>query len=386
MITGLAGNGRVLLTINEQGEWNELFYPYPGQFQHLREIRLGLYEVEAHRFHWLRPGSPFKLRQEMSGPGSVLYSEWATDDLRVAVTDQVHPDHDLIVRTMRLTSPASRAVRLFSYHSLQIAESVYQDTAYVDADGRSVVHYKRGYYFRFLSDPQFSRAVCGQHTLHGLKGTYVDAEDGQLEGRLISHGAADSAMQWDLNLTAGAEAVVRLFVAIGLGLSATQRLASEVRSGDPGRIEREAEGYWRTWVARHPPHVKDSLPDRALELYRASVLVMRHASADNGSIIASPDTRSLVIGGDSYNYCWMRDGAYVSKAMDESGLYEGARRFLHFCQLCQTEEGYFLQGRLNASLPGLDRALAQSIVDRAHQLCPYSKATRGNINAIVSAV
>jgi lipoyl-dependent peroxiredoxin len=50
------------------------------------------------------------------------------------------------------------------------------------------------------------------------------------------------------------------------------------------------------------------------------------------------------------------------------------------------DEGYFLQARLNASLPGLDLELAQSIVDRAHQLCPYSKATRGNIKAIVAAV
>jgi lipoyl-dependent peroxiredoxin len=50
------------------------------------------------------------------------------------------------------------------------------------------------------------------------------------------------------------------------------------------------------------------------------------------------------------------------------------------------ESGFFLQGRLNASLPGLDGALAQSIVDRAHQICPYSKATRGNIKAVVTAV
>lgn len=50
------------------------------------------------------------------------------------------------------------------------------------------------------------------------------------------------------------------------------------------------------------------------------------------------------------------------------------------------EEGYFLQARLTVSLPGLDRAVAQSIVERAHQLCPYSKATRGNIQAVVTAL
>lgn len=40
---------------------------------------------------------------------------------------------------------------------------------------------------------------------------------------------------------------------------------------------------------------------------------------------------------------------------------------------------YFLQARLTVTLPGLDRATAQAVVEGAHQLCPYSKATRGNI-------
>jgi osmotically inducible protein OsmC len=44
------------------------------------------------------------------------------------------------------------------------------------------------------------------------------------------------------------------------------------------------------------------------------------------------------------------------------------------------EEGqYFLQARLNVSLPGLDRDIARQVVDTAHQTCPYSKLTRGNI-------
>lgn len=42
-------------------------------------------------------------------------------------------------------------------------------------------------------------------------------------------------------------------------------------------------------------------------------------------------------------------------------------------------DGYFLQARFNVSLPGLEREVAQSILDAAHQTCPYSKATRGNI-------
>jgi organic hydroperoxide reductase OsmC/OhrA len=36
------------------------------------------------------------------------------------------------------------------------------------------------------------------------------------------------------------------------------------------------------------------------------------------------------------------------------------------------------------SVPGLDRAVARAIVDAAHETCPYSKATRGNIEVVIN--
>jgi Ohr subfamily peroxiredoxin len=50
------------------------------------------------------------------------------------------------------------------------------------------------------------------------------------------------------------------------------------------------------------------------------------------------------------------------------------------------ESGYFLSARLNVSLPGLPRDAAQALVDEAHQSCPYSKATRGNIDVAINLV
>ncbi|MBB3640523.1 organic hydroperoxide resistance protein [Variovorax atrisoli] len=50
------------------------------------------------------------------------------------------------------------------------------------------------------------------------------------------------------------------------------------------------------------------------------------------------------------------------------------------------ESQYFLQARLNVSLPGLDRETARAVVDTAHQTCPYSKLTRGNIDVELNLV
>ncbi|WP_373375946.1 organic hydroperoxide resistance protein [Cupriavidus nantongensis] len=43
-------------------------------------------------------------------------------------------------------------------------------------------------------------------------------------------------------------------------------------------------------------------------------------------------------------------------------------------------DAYLLQARLNVSIPGIERELAQGLVDTAHQTCPYSKALRGNVH------
>jgi lipoyl-dependent peroxiredoxin len=44
---------------------------------------------------------------------------------------------------------------------------------------------------------------------------------------------------------------------------------------------------------------------------------------------------------------------------------------------------YFVQARLNVNLPGIEQAIAEEIVQTAHQKCPYSKVTRGNINLVI---
>ncbi|NUB25498.1 organic hydroperoxide resistance protein [Azospirillum brasilense] len=51
-----------------------------------------------------------------------------------------------------------------------------------------------------------------------------------------------------------------------------------------------------------------------------------------------------------------------------------------------TGTGYGLAARLNVSLPGLDRGTAETVVQTAHGTCPYSLATRGNIDVTITVV
>jgi organic hydroperoxide reductase OsmC/OhrA len=54
--------------------------------------------------------------------------------------------------------------------------------------------------------------------------------------------------------------------------------------------------------------------------------------------------------------------------------------------LGQSGSEYLLQARINLIVPGIDPEVATAIAHGADQMCPYSKATRGNIDVVLNAI
>ena len=52
----------------------------------------------------------------------------------------------------------------------------------------------------------------------------------------------------------------------------------------------------------------------------------------------------------------------------------------------QIPAGFGIEVQLEVSIPGMDKAAAQALVDKAHQVCPYSNATRGNVDVKLQIV
>lgn len=49
-----------------------------------------------------------------------------------------------------------------------------------------------------------------------------------------------------------------------------------------------------------------------------------------------------------------------------------------------SDDGYFLSIRLNVSLPGVEQNIARALIEEACRICPYSKATKGNIDVTIN--
>jgi osmotically inducible protein OsmC len=54
--------------------------------------------------------------------------------------------------------------------------------------------------------------------------------------------------------------------------------------------------------------------------------------------------------------------------------------------LNNADGAYYIGARLYVSLPGVERSVAQALVDEAHRQCPYSKAMRGNVDVEIKLI
>jgi oligosaccharide amylase len=309
----------------------------------LHDARLGLFDEETGELAWIdREGDP-PVEMGYREQSNAARTRWETLGLDVTVDTMVHPELDMLVRRVGLANPgtADRSLRVFHYQTFDIADRLYQDTAYWDEQRSAITHYNRGFFFHLVGSPSFDGYTCGEHTLRGLEGSYVDAEDGELEANPITHGAADSTVQWNLDVPADGEAEAHLFVLAGRSREQVHDLHDRIAGRDPELFTDETIGYWNNWVDNRRIQPTTRLSTDAREIYRRSLFVLHDCQAEDGAIIASPDSRTLKWGGDTYCYCWWRDGALISRALGEVGLHRDAIAFLRFAAKCQEDEGYF---------------------------------------------
>ncbi len=96
-----------------------------------------------------------------------------------------------------------------------------------------------------------------------------------------------------------------------------------------------------------------------------------------GSGKANPET--LFAAG--YAACF---GGALNAVASKEGLDTSESTVTADVRFGETESGFGLAVDLGASIPGVDEATAQRLTELAHEMCPYSKATRGNIEVSVT--
>lgn len=342
----LIGNGRLAIAFDRESRIRDLYYPQVGLENHIggHIFRNGIWADGV--FSWIDKG--WEIRMEYMPETLVSRTKASHPDLGIYLetNEGVHNSMDvylkkLIIKNLR---DSQRRVRLFFNHDFHIYGDAFGDTVMYDSALNSIIHYKRKRYF--LIDGVTSQGggiyqfATGAKEIPGMTGTWIDAEDGVLEGFPIAQGSVDSIVSFEIDLLPGAYEILYYWIACGRKMEEVQRLDSEVKRIGVEQLLLETENYWAAWVNKKVLNLS-ILPEEIIRMFKESLLVMRAGMDNGGAIIASCDSDNLQFNRDTYAYVWMRDGSAVARALDLAGFQDVSRLFFQFCNETITDKGYF---------------------------------------------
>ncbi|MFZ5651522.1 MAG: glycoside hydrolase family 15 protein [Bacillota bacterium] len=343
---GIAGNGRMLCSIRENGALHRLFWPNIDYGQHMGIFKTGL-QAHGEPVWWLDEGDP-AYRQFYVEDTNILVTAITNPRIKVEIQqeDLVLPESDILLRVYRIANNGgfARNFNLIAYCSFSIEESGIYDGMYYLPDLGALVQYRRDV---FLGVRCLGREPYGFHC--GRRNSPSDpiesAGRGEFWGGPDNIKSGAGALGWRLgDIEPGGSACATLAIAAAHSEGSLTDLMNQLsqKETNPGET---ASRYWKAWIS--PQEGKDH-PDTPL--FKRSLLAMKIMSdRSSGGSVAAPEFDSHYIASGGYGYCWPRDGMFVALALDEAGCHHEAEAFYKYAARVQKTDGswhqrYFMNG------------------------------------------
>src|SRR5215207_4777151 len=347
------GNGRLLITFDDRYQIRDLYFPHVGQENHAGAgpCRFGIYaDLPGKRgghLSWTNDPA-WTIRQRYLRDTLTTSVALDNKDLRLAMycNDVVDFHRNIHVRKIKIKNlwPTERTIRVMHHQDFNMFGTKVGDTAYYDPDLRSIVHYRGKRYlmatFFASGEQRIDEFACGTSGFHGAEGTWRDAEDGHLQGNPIAQGAVDSTIAHHVHIAGDGERTIFMVIIAGESREELIQLHKWITKHSPQGVIDRTSAYWKLWVGGTNINFAN-LPNKVVELFKRSLLVVRTQIDNGGAIIAANDSDIMQFSRDTYSYVWPRDGALVANALDLAGFPDVARWFYSFCKNTITEEGYF---------------------------------------------
>ncbi|MEW6683718.1 MAG: glycoside hydrolase family 15 protein [Nitrospirota bacterium] len=346
------GNGSLLVNFDGAYCVRDFYFPRVGRDNNTvgHPSRVGIW-VNG-RFSWFHdPGWERKMTYLPDTLVTDVHLSHRDLGLSLHCHDWVDSERTIFLRSIAVTNhwDHPRDVRLLFSQDFHIGETESGDTAYYEPVNDVLIHYKGKRYFLVNGRSEDGKGIyqyaIGTKENGGAEGTWRDAEDGELGMNPIAQGSVDSTVSLRQTIPAGETVRFRFWIAAEQGYFEVKELNTWVLQQDPASLLRSTETHWRIWVTKRPEELYD-LSDRARELYRRSLLIIRTQIDNGGAILAANDGDSSMFNRDTYSYMWPRDGALVAHALDLAGHHDLTAKFFEFCAGLMPKPTYYPEGYL----------------------------------------
>jgi len=340
------GNGSLLVSFDKDYVLRELNFPHVGAENHTmgEPFRFGIWANG--QFRWMPDDWEIKRNYLDNTLVTNVELKSSVLNLKIESQDTVDFDENIYLRKMVVenTSDEPVEVRLFFNHDFHISGNDIGDTAAHRPEFNALLHYKgeRHFLINVFANNKYGvdEFATGNKESGQNQGTWVDAEDGHLEGNPIAQGSVDSTLAIHLMLKPHEKETCYYWISAGRNWAEVSALEAFVRKKGPEHLLERTKDYWNLWAHKESLNYK-ALPEKIANLYKKSLLICRTQINNCGSIIAASDSDVIHFNRDTYSYMWPRDGALTANALDMAG-YEITRNFYMFCNQIIDKDGYLL--------------------------------------------
>lgn len=343
----IIGNGSMLGCISEYGELIRLYWPEIDFPQHLEKMLTGFFDTESpHSTIWFSEGDHVVSQSYMDST-NILTTKAMLKRLflEVTQTDFCLPNSPVLVRHYSIKNmndfDFNLGVGVASHvtsHTQDLGNTMF------DFSTDALVHYRHGGCWAIGSSKEVKEFQIGNNPFGAVWESKLNSID--------SIGMSpDGALLWDLGtLQPGEECTLTIYLSFSKSLNELKLLIPKAKGYNINELLNKVKDYWHDYL-RGCFQIKSG-NEKADKIYERSLLLFNlMADKNTGGLLASPEIDEDFTRCGRYAYCWGRDAAFITEALDVAGLYKDAEKFYDWAVRVQDVEGFWHQRyHMNGSL------------------------------------
>lgn len=339
LVNAIIGNSHMLASASRTGRMYRLWWPHIDFPQHLDELLTGIRFQGDGKTTWFDlPEDNWQAKAAYVPGSNILSTALTKPDHPLLVNASLFavPGENMLIRHYQLKNTGTEPISFdfIQYSSFIIAESPYYQTTQFDEAADALIHFRADYAFALSASIPCAEFQAGH--------ARSNAEIGSLNGKEIEM-VKDGALLWRFEDVQPGNAVeLTLYLAAGHSCHDAVHTLSEARAQSYDSLYQETLEYWQAYLQAAKPCPMEAEPIRTL--YERSLLVMKLMSDEQtGAVIAAPEFDETFSRCGGYSFCWGRDAAFITSAMDKAGLHELSARFYQWALTAQDESGAWQQ-------------------------------------------
>lgn len=338
LVDAVIGNSKILASLGKTGRLYRLWWPHIDTPQHVDTMRIGLQFNNDTTVDWIDAAEGDWEHSISYVDRSNILEVNAINHKRQLHLNSAHfapIDKDLLVRSYTFTNHSSdtQTFKIVVYSSFNICENNLYNTTMFNLNEDALVHFRKNYYFALGS-----QLICDQFQA-GLK--FNDAERGILRGNQIDM-KPTGGMSWSLSINPGQSVTLPLYIAAGTTEQEAYSQLQNAKEVGHEALRDATNAYWYTYLEQATPCPVDDA--EIIALYERSILMFKLMSDEQtGTIIAAPEFDETYSKCGGYSYCWGRDAAFITTALDKVGLYQLTDKFYDWALSAQAADGSWQQ-------------------------------------------